>query len=77
MSRLVWDSLALVSFQVPIYAVIIGVSGASGRGLLFGILGATAIMLACGRPYGTFLNWVRSLFAVHSKGVMPMSLNPD
>ncbi len=33
-SHLIWDSLALVSFQVPIYAAIIGVSGAHGRGLL-------------------------------------------
>ncbi len=37
-SRLLWDSLALVSFQVPIYAVIIAVSGASGSGLLYGVL---------------------------------------
>ncbi|PIF53316.1 L-alanine exporter [Pseudomonas sp. 29] len=29
-SRLLWDSIALVSFQVPIYAAIIGFSGASG-----------------------------------------------
>ena len=75
MSRLLWDSLALVSFQVPIYAVIIAASGVSGRGLLFGVLGATAIMLACGRLYGAFLNQVRSLLHVRSDGLMPMSLN--
>ena len=63
-SHLIADSLALVSFQVPIYAAIIAVSGASGRGLLFGVLGATAIMLACGRPYGIFLNGIRALFGV-------------
>ena len=63
-SHLLWDSLALVSFQVPIYAAIIALSGASGRGLLLGILGATIIMLALGRPYGAFLNRVRSLFGV-------------
>ena len=74
-SRLLWDSFALVSFQVPIYAAIIAVSGASGSGLLIGVLGATAIMLACGRPYGAFLSWVRSLFRVRSDGLMPMSLN--
>ena len=73
-SRLLWDSLALVSFQVPIYAAIIAVSGASGRGLLQGILGATAIMLALGRPYGAFLNWVRMLFGLPPGGVRPMSL---
>jgi hypothetical protein len=76
-SQLLWDSLALVSFQVPIYAAIIGLSGASGRGLMFGILGATFIMLVCGRPYGFFLSWVRKLFGSPPGRLMPMSLNPD
>ncbi len=74
-SQLIWDSLALVSFQVPIYAAIIAVSGASGRGLLLGILGATIMMLALGRPYGAFLNWVRALFGVPPGGMRPMSIN--
>lgn len=75
LSHLLWDSLALVSFQVPIYALIIAVSGASGRGLLFGILGATALMLGLGRPYGAFLNWVRMLFDLPPGGLRPMSLD--
>ena len=75
MSQLLWDSLALVSFQVPIYAAIIAVSGASGRGLLLGVLGATMMMLALGRPYGAFLNWVRTLFGIPPGGMRPMSLN--
>ena len=65
-SWFLWDSVALVSFQVPIYLAIIAVSGASGQGLLQGGLGATAIMLVCGRPYGAFLVWVRSLFGVRT-----------
>ena len=76
LSQVLWDSVALVSFQVPIYAAIIAVSGASGRGLLFGVLGATAIMLACGRPYGLFLQFVRGLFGTRAGGLLPMSLNP-
>ena len=75
MSQLFWDSLALVSFQVPIYAAIIAVSGASGRGLWLGVLGATVIMLALGRPYGAFLNWVRTLFGLPPGGMRPMSLD--
>jgi hypothetical protein len=75
LSQLVWDSLALVSFQVPIYAAIIAVNGATGRGLVFGILGAAVIMLALGRPYGAFLNAVRALFGVAPGGLRPMSLN--
>ena len=65
---------SLVSFQVPIYAAIIAISGASGRGLLLGVLGATAIMLVSGRPYGAFLNWIRRLFGLPPGGEKPMSL---
>ena len=75
LSQLFWDSLALVSFQVPIYAAIIAISGASGRGLLLGVLGATIMMLALGRPYGAFLNRVRALFGLSPGGMRPMSLN--
>lgn len=75
LSQLFWDSVALVTFQVPIYVAIIALSGASGRGLLFGILGATVLMLVLGRPYGAFLNAVRALFGVPRGGLKPMSLN--
>lgn len=74
-SQVLWDSLALVSFQVPIYAAIIAASGASGRGLILGTLGAAAMMLALGRPYGAFLNRERALFGLPPGGVRPMSLN--
>lgn len=68
LSQVLWDSVALVSFQVPIYAAIIAVSGASGRGLWLGIAGATVIMLVLGRPYGAFLNGVRRLFGLAAGG---------
>ena len=67
-SRVFWDSLALVSFQVPIYAAIVAVSGATGSGLLRGTLGAALIMLALGRPYGAFLNCVRGVFGLRHGG---------
>ncbi|WP_331695751.1 L-alanine exporter AlaE [Pseudomonas sp. ZY71] len=73
-SRLLWDSIALVSFQVPIYAAIIAFSGASGEGLLRGTLGAAVMMLVLGRPYGAFLNGVRRLFGLPPGGDKPMSL---
>lgn len=76
LSQVGWDSLALVSFQVPIYAAIIAISGASGRGLLMGVLGATAMMLVLGRPYGAFLGWIRALFGLPPGGERSMSL-PD
>ncbi|MCI1031439.1 L-alanine exporter AlaE [Raoultella terrigena] len=74
-SQLLWDSAALVSFQVPIYALIIAFSGASGSGLVRGTLGAALMMLCLGRPYGAFLNWVRKLFGLPPGGSKPMSLN--
>lgn len=74
-SRVLWDSLALMSFQVPIYAAIIAFSGASGAGLLRGVLGAAVMMIVLGRPYGAFLNWVRGLFGLPPGGDKPMSLN--
>lgn len=75
LSQVICDSLALVTFQVPIYAVIIAISGASGRGLLLGVIGATAMMLVLGRPYGAFLNWIRALFGLPPGGERPMSLS--
>ena len=68
LSRWLWDSLALVTFQVPIYAAIIAVSGASGHGLLLGVVGATVMMSVLGRPYGAFLGWIRVLFGVPAGG---------
>jgi hypothetical protein len=74
-SQIVWDSVALMSFQVPIYAAIIAVSGASGRGLWLGVFGATMIMLVMGRPYGVFLNGVRRLFGLLPGRTRPKNFN--
>ena len=73
-SKLMWDSVALVSFQVPVYAAIIAFSGASGSGLVYGTLGAALMMLLLGRPYGAFLNLFRRLFGLPPGGERPMSL---
>jgi len=75
LSRWTWDGVALVTFQVPIYAAIIAISGASGAGLIYGTLGAAVLMLALGRPYGAFLNLVRKFFGLPPGGASPMSLN--
>ncbi|MDP9838770.1 hypothetical protein J2T09_003542 [Neorhizobium huautlense] len=74
-SRLFWDSIALMTFQVPIYAMIIAISGAKGGVLLSGVFGAAVMMLVLGPPYGLFLNWVRRLFGLPKGGLKPMSLN--
>lgn len=61
---LLFDTLALLSFQVPVYAAIILMGGASGTGLLWGIIGAAIIMIFCGRPYGLWLETVRRWYRV-------------
>ena len=73
LSQLAWDSISLVSFQVPIYAGIIALSGASGSGLLRGVLGAAVMMIVLGRPYGVFLRWIRRLFSLPPDEDMPRS----
>lgn len=63
-----FDTIALLSFQVPIYSGIIWLGGASGTTLISGILGAAAIMLICGRPYGLWLDTVRRWMGVSVVG---------
>ena len=72
-SRTVWDSIALLAFQVPIYMAIIALGGARGGELLSGALGAAAMMLCLGRPYGIFLDAVRAMFGLPPGGMKPMS----
>ncbi|MCQ0971608.1 L-alanine exporter AlaE [Paracoccus sp. TK19116] len=75
--RLGWDTAALLLFQVPIYAAIIWAGGASAAELLRGTLGAAALMMALGRPYGAFLDAVRGFFGLPPGGQKPMSIDPD
>ncbi len=63
-SQSIWDSVALLSFQTPVYAAIIFFSGARGVDLLLGTFGAAVMMLTLGRPYGMFLNTVRRCFGL-------------
>jgi hypothetical protein len=73
-TRLAADCVALLSFQVPIYAAIILVGGADGAGVVRGALGFAALMLVLGRPYGLFLDFIRGLFRLKGPGQKPMSL---
>lgn len=74
LSQLAWDSFALLSFQVPVYAALLAMAGADGEAVLRGSLGVSVIMLALGRPYGAFLNAVRRAFGLTEGGERPMSL---
>lgn len=73
-SRFLWDTVALISFQVPIYAAILVAGGAEVGEVVQGCLGVTVIMLVSGRPYGLWLDLVRSWFGLPPGGERPMSL---
>lgn len=74
-----WDSVALLVFQVPIYAAIIALGGAGGAELLRGLAGACVMFLVLGRPYGIWLDLVRRWFglapAAGTPRQRPMSRN--
>ncbi len=74
--RALWDTVALMSFQVPLYAAVIWAGGADGAAILRGTLGGAAVMLVAGRPYGLWLDWVRARFGLPPGGDRPMSLEP-
>ncbi len=63
--RAFWfDTLALLSFQVPLYAAIVWSSGAAGPEVLHASAGAAVIMLISGRPYGLWLDLVRRWYGL-------------
>ncbi|MGF1554024.1 MAG: L-alanine exporter AlaE [Paracoccaceae bacterium] len=68
--RALADAGVFMAFQVPVYAAILWVAGAS---LAEGV-SAMALMALVGRPYGLFLDAVRRLFglAPASGGVSPV-----
>lgn len=62
--RTLSDAAALMIFQVPLYALVIWLGGAEGWQVARGCLGAAALMLALGRPYGLWLDLVRAWFGL-------------
>ncbi|WP_226579906.1 L-alanine exporter AlaE [Acuticoccus sediminis] len=72
--RVAADALALLIFQVPIYAAILWVSGASVAGVAQGSASFAVLMLIVGRPYGLWLDFVRARFGLGHGGMTPMTL---
>lgn len=69
------DTVALLSFQAPIYAAIVLIGGADLAELGRAMAGVTAILLLSGRPYGLWLGVVRRAFGLPPDALKPMSLN--
>ena len=53
------DILAFATFQAPLYAGIISVSGADAEGVAKGTATITALSGIIGRPYGAYMDWLR------------------
>ena len=71
------DAFALLTFQVPIYAAILAMSGGELDDILRGAIGFAILMVVIGRPYGLYLDGVRRVFGVPPAGeVAPMTLGP-
>ncbi|QFU08247.1 L-alanine exporter AlaE [Rhodobacteraceae bacterium THAF1] len=60
-ARLITDTIGFLSFQVPIYAATLLLSGASVRQIALALGSATFLMAVTGRPFGLFLDKVRRM----------------
>ncbi|MEM8662598.1 MAG: L-alanine exporter AlaE [Pseudomonadota bacterium] len=67
-ARFLADTAAFVSFQLPIYAGILLMVGASRADIVTGVATAFVAMLAVSRVYGLYLDLVRRLFGTLPTG---------
>lgn len=68
--RALADIGTFVAFQLPVYATILLLVGASLRQVAAACATATIILAISGRPYGIFLEMCRRLFGVVSVAVL-------
>lgn len=57
--RVVVDTVAFLTFQVPVYVVTLIFAGATMNEIALATASATAFMLVVGRPFGVFLDAIR------------------
>lgn len=62
--RALADIAAFVGFQVPVYATILALAGASLQQMVTACGTAAVILAVAGRPYGLLLEFCRWLFGV-------------
>lgn len=59
LAQLALDTVAFLTFQVPVYVAILALAGATGPQMLAALGSAMFAMLLLGRPFGVFLDRVR------------------
>lgn len=57
--RLAVDTIAFLTFQVPIYVSTLAVAGATAGEVALATASATLFMVLVGRPFGVFLDMIR------------------
>lgn len=57
------DVLAFMTFQMPVYAFLVGTSGASLESVVAACMGQLGAMLVMGRPYGLWMQLCRQRFS--------------
>jgi hypothetical protein len=62
--RVIADTTAFVSFQLPVYWIVLIVAGATFWQIATASVTATIILLVSGRPYGALLDLLRRLYRV-------------
>lgn len=58
------DIFSYVTFQVPVYALILFIAGATLNQTLIALTACSLFSSVSGRPYGMFLDWFRRLFGL-------------
>ncbi len=61
------DTFANVSFQIPIYCVLLAINGATVSQIVSAAGSIVVISALSGRPYGLFLEWCRKLFRISAE----------
>ncbi|AMO57271.1 hypothetical protein GZ77_16265 [Endozoicomonas montiporae] len=59
----VMDIVAFLTFQLPVYAVLVGTSGASVDQVITACMGQLGALILMGRPYGIYMQMCRNWFA--------------
>lgn len=72
--RILADAFALLAFQVPIYAAILWMGGASVVEIFRGAAGFATLMMIVGQPYGVWLDFIRAGFGLEPGGLKTMTL---
>ena len=75
--RLLADTAALISFQLPVYWVILAFVGATLWQIAAASVTATVILAVSGRPYGALLDVSRRLFGVTRERATELRSRPD